>query len=134
MAPDTEPADPETAAHCPRCGAEYRAGFDRCADCDVELVPGPALQRGRDGTPAAELTSAPDHPDVVALCSLPFEEAQLLVGALRDAGIRAGTADYVNRNLGFILPPTMFDVLVEKDQLGQAREVAAGILQAPEES
>lgn len=23
---------------CPRCNAEYRAGFTRCADCDVELV------------------------------------------------------------------------------------------------
>jgi hypothetical protein len=23
---------------CPRCNAEYRSGFARCADCDVELV------------------------------------------------------------------------------------------------
>lgn len=23
---------------CPRCGAEYRAGFYRCADCGVDLV------------------------------------------------------------------------------------------------
>ena len=23
---------------CPLCGAEYREGFDRCHDCDVELV------------------------------------------------------------------------------------------------
>ena len=23
---------------CPQCGAEYRQGFTRCADCDVELV------------------------------------------------------------------------------------------------
>src|SRR5437016_1766626 len=25
---------------CPQCGAEYRQGFTRCADCDVELVEG----------------------------------------------------------------------------------------------
>jgi hypothetical protein len=24
--------------YCPECGAEYRAGFDRCSDCDVALV------------------------------------------------------------------------------------------------
>jgi len=24
--------------HCPQCRAEYRAGFIRCSDCDVELV------------------------------------------------------------------------------------------------
>jgi len=23
---------------CPKCGAEYRGGFTRCSDCDVELV------------------------------------------------------------------------------------------------
>ena len=23
---------------CPNCGDEYRAGFSRCADCDVDLV------------------------------------------------------------------------------------------------
>lgn len=28
---------------CPQCKAEYRPGFTRCADCDVELVP--ALSR-----------------------------------------------------------------------------------------
>lgn len=26
---------------CPRCGAEYRAGFTHCADCDVALVAAP---------------------------------------------------------------------------------------------
>ena len=24
---------------CPKCKAEYRRGFSRCADCDVELIP-----------------------------------------------------------------------------------------------
>lgn len=23
---------------CPKCGAEYRAGFKHCSDCDVDLV------------------------------------------------------------------------------------------------
>jgi hypothetical protein len=29
---------------CPRCGAEYRAGFAKCADCDVDLVEAPPGQ------------------------------------------------------------------------------------------
>jgi hypothetical protein len=32
---------------CPQCQAEYRQGFTRCADCDVDLVPSPAeTERG----------------------------------------------------------------------------------------
>jgi len=40
---------------CPRCGAEYREGFDRCADCGVALSAAPP--------------PAPDHggPELVAL-------------------------------------------------------------------
>ena len=133
MATDTESADPEAAAHCPRCGAEYRAGFDRCADCDVELVAGPAPRDPAEPR-ADQLPKPPEHPDIVTLCRLPFEDATLLAGALRDAGIHAGTPDYENRNLSWILPPKLFDVLVEKDQLEQAREIAAAILQQTGES
>lgn len=24
--------------YCPQCGAEFREGYDRCADCDIPLV------------------------------------------------------------------------------------------------
>ncbi len=34
--------DPDQAAVCPECGESYRAGFERCADCDVPLVPADA--------------------------------------------------------------------------------------------
>jgi hypothetical protein len=75
------------------------------------------------------LSKPPDHPDVVTLCRLYFQDARLLVGALQAAGIRAGTSDYENRNLplGVILSST-FDLLVEKDQLDEARRVAADVL------
>jgi hypothetical protein len=33
------PLDPDQAARCPECGEAYRAGFERCADCDVPLIP-----------------------------------------------------------------------------------------------
>jgi hypothetical protein len=28
----------EKFRYCPNCRAEYRAGFERCADCDIALV------------------------------------------------------------------------------------------------
>ena len=43
--------------HCPKCGAEYRPGFSRCADCDVYLVDRPE-----------ETPPAPDpHRELVAV-------------------------------------------------------------------
>lgn len=40
--------DEQAAAHCPTCGAEYRAGFDVCADDGTPLDPGPAPDMGQE--------------------------------------------------------------------------------------
>ncbi|MFW6198522.1 MAG: putative signal transducing protein [Acidobacteriota bacterium] len=63
--------------HCPRCHAEYRPGFTRCADCDVPLA-----------------QDAPDeggghrHGRWTRLCSVSTDtEATLLQGYLESAGI-----------------------------------------------
>jgi len=63
---------------CPSCGAEYRPGFARCADCDVALE--------HAGTTLAEKdTDAP--PDWTQLCTLSSEsEATLLQGYLESEG------------------------------------------------
>ena len=40
--------------YCPQCKAEYRQGFTRCADCDVDLVwelPKEAIERRGEGEP-----------------------------------------------------------------------------------
>jgi hypothetical protein len=39
---------------CPECGGEYRAGFTRCHDCDVDLVErlGDASEDASEGEPA----------------------------------------------------------------------------------
>ncbi|HEY7111393.1 MAG TPA: DUF2007 domain-containing protein [Thermoanaerobaculia bacterium] len=45
---------------CPKCGDEYRAGFTRCADCDVALVEKPPVdenQPGDDQTPPFEMVT-----------------------------------------------------------------------------
>lgn len=36
---------------CPQCGTEYRSGFTRCSDCNVELVASRPVQRTRDSGP-----------------------------------------------------------------------------------
>jgi hypothetical protein len=40
---------------CPRCKAEYRVGFTRCSDCDVELVDHLEPERPREVKPDAQL-------------------------------------------------------------------------------
>lgn len=37
--------------YCPNCGAEYRAGIERCPDCDEALVPEPPVA---ENTPELE--------------------------------------------------------------------------------
>jgi hypothetical protein len=40
---------------CPQCKAEYRVGFKRCSDCDVELVDHLPPDPPRDVEPQVEL-------------------------------------------------------------------------------
>ena len=39
---ETEAAE-DGFMYCPNCGGEYRAGFTRCVDCELDLVPEPPL-------------------------------------------------------------------------------------------
>ena len=75
----------EAAAHCPTCGAEYRAGFDTCADDGTRLVPGPVPE------PIPEPARAPEalgrFVPVVEVDSL--QEAHLVAGRLETEGIKA---------------------------------------------
>ena len=84
---------------CPECKAEYRQGFTRCADCDVELVyalPQDSEQQAADergGEFAGEdrdrklIWKGNDESECVALCRLllkadiPYKVAQVPVAA-----------------------------------------------------
>ena len=55
---------------CPSCGAEYRPGFTRCPDCDVDLVAEPPPKP----EPERRL------PDAVSVASLGPEPAEVFVG------------------------------------------------------
>jgi hypothetical protein len=51
------PPDPGAAARCPSCGVQYRAGFTRCSDCDLDLVPfAPLDETGAAGDGARSKT------------------------------------------------------------------------------
>jgi hypothetical protein len=65
---------------CPKCGAEYREGFYRCADCEIDLVP--------------ELPPAPEQPaEYLNLVHIETysdrHEADLVKGLLSANGIDA---------------------------------------------
>ena len=127
--------------HCPRCGAEYRPGFDTCSDCSVPLLPGPArgsqaIPQGVDawaeanarvwGDKTAQGKPEPEvRPDELASAAeLPWEEAWLLAGRLRADGIPAVVYpdDYTGYNYW---SPRRFQVIVRADRLAEAKQVAA---------
>src|SRR5918999_4165961 len=110
------------ASHCPRCGSEYRPGYDTCSDCLVPLVPGPAPAVLDEPAPRDE-----DDPgeDPAVVVRLPWEEAWLLAGRLRAEGIaaRVHPEDYSSA-YGRLLH-TVFDVVVRQRDLERARGIAA---------
>jgi hypothetical protein len=71
---------------CPQCNAEYRPGFTRCADCDVELVNEPP-HYALAGPPPAD----PSDPNEDPFCSFwKGEDARVhaeLCEVLEEAGI-----------------------------------------------
>ena len=84
---------------CPQCKAEYRPGFQRCADCDVELVeelpkhPIEMRRTGKNGEYRA--AGVPGDPNEDPFCSFwkgddPRVHAELC-GVLDEAGISHNT-------------------------------------------
>jgi len=80
LAIDSELVTTEVAMFCPQCKAEYRAGFTKCSDCDVELV----KELPTDPPPISET----EHPQLVVVRTYPSHvEADLARTALEAAGI-----------------------------------------------
>jgi hypothetical protein len=67
---------------CPRCRAEYRPGFDRCSDCDTELVDQlPPDEPAGDSGPKID-------PELVVLQTYPtIIDAELAKSVLESVGI-----------------------------------------------
>jgi hypothetical protein len=64
---------------CPQCRAEYRPGFTRCSDCDVELVETSPIPEEKD--PLSSRNDRPDQapPAYFLAWFLPFSLFALLV-------------------------------------------------------
>jgi hypothetical protein len=123
-----------STSYCPNCLAEYRPGFDTCADCGVTLVRGPAPVT-EEHAPAAtnyrEHPSEDRHQVPVVLATLPPLEAQLLAGKLQAEGLVASTDETAPMSswLGGVLPESrMIRVWVLESELEQARTIAEGAL------
>ncbi len=125
-------AEPPTS-YCPNCLAEYRPGFDTCADCGVRLVRGPApvteehapRDRRSDARPAEARRQVP-----VVLATLPRLEAQILAGKLQAEGLVASADEPALMSAyGGALPESrMIRVWVLESQLDEARAIAARAL------
>jgi hypothetical protein len=113
----------EVGAHCPVCLAEYRPGFDTCADDGTPLVRGPAPStpespRRPPAGPAPRWTPVAEFRDP--------DEARLLCGRLQSEGIDARIfpedfASYFGRGSAFLAQPVQ--VLVPEDRVKAAEYV-----------
>jgi hypothetical protein len=74
---------------CPQCKDEFRAGFTRCASCDVDLVDSLGeVEQSRATSGAA--ASPPSAVPMVEYCGfLDLDEARQARGMLRREGIRS---------------------------------------------
>jgi hypothetical protein len=72
--------------YCPQCGAEYREGFTRCSDCDVDLVP----ELPAEGPNQEQVRFDPhDVPELVTIFTAGPMEAEIVRSLLESSGIPA---------------------------------------------
>ncbi len=114
--------------HCPNCLAEYRPGFDTCADCGIALVPGPAPVTEDDDSDDGRVDETPIDKDArtVVLCRLPSLQAEVLASKLRSEGIVVAVDD---PPLQMVYGPIISNaepprVWVLESQLEQATKIA----------
>ncbi len=116
---------------CPQCRVEYRPGFTRCSDCDVDLVP--TLPQAEQGTsserPSGSLQILWEGEDLAL-----FEN---LLDGLESAGIRyfdqpLGIYPGARRRDPFPVQPMArfgYQVAVLSSDLGRARQILGKLLE-----
>ena len=73
--------------HCPQCLAEYREGFTRCPDCDVDLVPGAPPENAAEPAPAPREFDPSEVPTLKTVFSAGRMEAEIVHSLLEANGI-----------------------------------------------
>ena len=127
---------------CPSCKAEYRPGFTRCADCDVELV----WEQPEETASPTEGTVEPGDPNKDPFCSFwkgddPRIHADLCE-VLDEAGIPHNTVfrrDHLFNLRNFPayqvgVPFSLFEMAenVVKEAFGSAEDETVKLLKAPQ--
>ena len=122
----------DAVAHCPTCLAEYREGFDVCADDGTPLVPGPAPME-LDEIDDVD-ADAPEQPRIQTgarwqkLGEVRSEEhARLLAGRLESEGIPVTLSpdrlyDFYGPGSGAFLGKAI-ELYVPEDMLLRAQQV-----------
>src|SRR5512137_1560410 len=100
---------------CPNCKTEYRSGFTRCTDCDVQLVPSLPQEEPEVGdTGPVELVELAAFPNA--------SEAEMIQELLEDNDISTvlrGDAD----PLGVVPGSTNIALLVKQADLPEAQRL-----------
>lgn len=125
----------EVGGYCPSCGAEYRPGFETCADDGTPLVPGPTPQPSPEPVVAPEPTGLPGSRWVPVARFTREEEAHLLAGRLQAEGIEATVDPKWQTGYRLDAPMLPASVLVQEHRLLEAREIIEEIERSePEEA
>lgn len=108
---------------CPECGSEYRDGYTRCADCDVDLVePGPEEEEGEPDVEIVKVFEA-TNAAVLPLVQSVLQDAEIEFmtkgDALQDLFALGRFGMGSNNVIG---PATIW---VRKDDEAEARELIA---------
>ena len=100
---------------CPNCHCEYRSGFKRCNDCNVELVDSlPEETREKPDPGELELVELASFPDLM--------EAQMIQELLQNNGIESILQSDFNAGAGtYTASPNA--LLVRKSDFLRAREL-----------
>ncbi len=116
---------------CPQCGAEYRSGFDRCADCEVALTPEPPPEEDHSA-PSLVRVFATSEADVIPVIKSLLESAEIPFETDGEAMMNLYPSDLLGPlfsgargEVGFFVP---------ESQAAAARELLAARGSLPEEA
>lgn len=106
---------------CPKCGAEYREGYTRCADCETDLV---EKLPEEDVADNEEYELDPDVKFVEILTTNNLSDVAFIKSILDDAGITYFIKNERMQNLDLIYDSSLM-VLQEEEK--KARELLKGL-------
>lgn len=107
---------------CPKCRAEYREDFYKCADCNIDLV--------RELPPEPEKCDEYEYVNLVNIKTYPSRyEAELAKGLLSANGIDAVVKDGLEA-VGGAAP--IFELLIKDEDVDEANQILSEINNLPQ--